>query len=189
MLIGYARVSTDGQNLEPQRAQLREAGCGEIFEEMASGGGGASRPELAAALAVCGEGDCFVVTKLDRLGRSTRNLIEFVEDLGTRGIEFRSLGDSIDTRSAMGRFFFTVMAALAELERDRLRERTVIGLEAAKRQGRNGGRPRKLTDRKVRAAAKRLASGETYSEVAHDFNVSASTLTRRIAEIRDKGGL
>ena len=140
MLIGYARVSTDDQNTQLQTDALERAGCNRIFREKASGAK-TDRPELARVLDTLRKGDVLVVWKLDRLGRSLPHLIELVADFETRGIGFRSLTENIDTTSATGRMFFHMMGALAQFERDRIRERTLAGLVAARAQGRFGGRP------------------------------------------------
>jgi len=127
MLIGYARVSTQDQNLELQREALGKAGCQKIFEDTQSGAR-ANRPGLAKALEMLREDDTLVVWKLDRLGRSVRQLVNLVSELRKRGIQFKSLTDSIDTGTPSGRFFFHVMASLAEMERELTAERTRVGL-------------------------------------------------------------
>ncbi|WP_250667047.1 MULTISPECIES: recombinase family protein, partial [Escherichia] len=130
MLIGYVRVSTNEQNTALQRNALESAGCELIFEDKASGKK-AERPGLKKVLRMLSRGDTLVVWKLDRLGRSMRHLVVLVEELRDRGINFRSLTDSIDTSTPMGRFFFHVMGALAEMERELIVERTRAGLDAA----------------------------------------------------------
>ena len=136
MLIGYARVSTQDQNLELQREALSKAGCKKVFEDKVSGTR-ADRPGLAKTLEMLREGDTLVVWKLDRLGRSVKQLVDLVGDLHKHGVQFRSLTDSIDTGTPSGRFFFHVMASLAEMERELTVERTRAGLEVAKQLGRN----------------------------------------------------
>jgi DNA invertase Pin-like site-specific DNA recombinase len=150
MLVGYARVSTDDQSLDLQYDALTRAGCERIFDDKASGARD-DRPGLADALSHLRQGDCLVVWKLDRLGRGLRSLIDFVEGLHHRRIDFRTLDGStqIDTSTAQGKFFFRVMAALAEMERDLIRERTMAGLAAARARGRKGGRKPKLTARQI----------------------------------------
>ena len=135
MLIGYVRVSTNDQNTDLQRNALNCAGCELIFEDKISGTK-SERPGLKKLLRTLSAGDTLVVWKLDRLGRSMRHLVVLVEELRERGINFRSLTDSIDTSTPMGRFFFHVMGALAEMERELIVERTKAGLEAARAQGR-----------------------------------------------------
>ena len=144
MLIGYVRVSTNEQNTELQREALICAGCDQIFEDKLSGKT-SNRPGLKKLLKFISPGDTLVVWKLDRLGRSLRHLIVLIESLRSQGIEFRSLTDSIDTSTPMGRFFFHVMGALAEMERELIVERTRAGLAIAREQGRIGGRRRMMT--------------------------------------------
>ena len=177
MLIGYARVSTQDQNLALQLKALKAAGCKKIYEDKASGGR-ADRPGLAMALEVLRPGDTLVVWKLDRLGRGLRQLIALVEDLAARKIHFKSLTDNIDTSTAAGRFFFHVMASLAQMERELIVERTRAGLMAARASGRIGGRRRLMTEKKVVAAKRLLASGTAAREVAANLGVSVPTLYR-----------
>ena len=131
MLIGYARVSTQDQNLELQRDALNKAGCKKIFEDKISGAR-ADRPGLVMALEILREEDTLVVWKLDRLGRSVKQLVGLVSNLHKQGVQFKSLTDSIDTSTPSGRFFFHVMASLAEMERELIVERTHAGLETAR---------------------------------------------------------
>ena len=147
-LVAYARVSTEDQNLDLQTDALKAAGCTKVFVEHASGGN-RERPELAKALAYCRKGDVFTVWKMDRAARSVKHLIEIVEDLKARGVEFRSLNDAIDTTTAGGSLMFHIMAAFAEFERNVIRERTMAGLAAARARGRIGGRPRKVVTQEV----------------------------------------
>jgi DNA invertase Pin-like site-specific DNA recombinase len=151
MKIGYARVSTTEQNLELQLDALAKAGCDRIFEDQASGAKMA-RPGLDQALSHLREGDALVIWKLDRLGRTIRGLIELVGELRDRGIGFRSLTEGFDTSTPGGRLIFHIFAALAEMERDLIRERTQAGLAAARARGRNGGRKPKLSAGKYRLA-------------------------------------
>src|ERR1700678_2954680 len=137
MLIGYARVSTQDQNLDLQIEALTNAGCKKIFHEKTSGSR-AERPEFLKALEVLREGDTLVVWKLDRLGRSVKNLVDLVGELHNHGIQFKSLTDAIDTGTPSGRFFFHVMASLAQMERELTIERTRAGLEVARKLGRKG---------------------------------------------------
>lgn len=177
--IGYARVSTRDQNLDLQTAALKQARCDRIFEETMSGAK-RERPELNRALDHLRTGDTLVVWKLDRLGRSVKDLVELVGDLEKRGVHFQSVTDNIDTSTPAGRFFFHVMASLAQMERELLIERTQAGLEAAKAQGRVGGRKRAMTESKLEAAKKLLASGEAPRDVATNLGVSLPTLYRWI---------
>ena len=137
MLIGYARVSTQDQNLELQIEALTKAGCKKIFEDKVSGSR-AERPGLAKARDVLREGDTLVVWKLDRLGRSVKHLVNLVVELEQQGVQFKSLTDSIDTGTPSGRFFFHVMASLAQMERELTIERTRAGLAVARQLGRKG---------------------------------------------------
>lgn len=180
MLIGYARVSTGDQRLDLQVDALRRAGCERIFTDQMSGARG-DRPGLADAHSHLRPGDTLMVWKLDRLGRSVRQLVEFASELGRLGIHFASLTDGIDTATPAGRFFFHVMAALAEMERDLVRERTSAGLQAAKARGRLGGRRPKLTPQQLMHAARLLSDPETTgAEVAKTFGVARSTLYRAL---------
>ena len=177
MQIGYARVSTLDQDLNLQYEALRQVQCDKIYEDKASGAR-TSREGLKLALDVLRENDTLIVWKLDRLGRSVRDLINIVSDLEQRGVHFKSLTDQIDTSTTAGRFFFHVMASLAQMERDLTVERTRAGLEAARRLGRTGGRKRKMTDSKINAAKKLLQDGVPPRDVARNLGVSIPTLYR-----------
>mgnify|MGYP005981963371 CR=1 FL=1 len=176
MLIGYVRVSTAEQNTELQRSALNSAGCALIFEDRASGKS-ARRPGLKRALR---RGDTLVVWKLDRLGRSVGDLISLVDDIQRRGGHFQSLTDSINTSTAMGRFFFHVMGALAEMERELIVERTLAGLAAAREEGRVGGRPKKMTPENVAYARRLLENGATRQQVADVLCVSLTSIYRHL---------
>ena len=179
MLIGYARVSTQDQNLDLQVDALIKAGCQKIFDDKISGSR-SERAGLAKALEMLRDGDTLVVWKLDRLGRSVNNLVDLVGDLQNQGIQFKSLTDAIDTSTPSGRFFFHVMASLAEMERELTVERTRAGLEVARQLGRKGGRSRKMTDSKIESAKKLLANGVPPRDVAKNLGVSVPTLYRWI---------
>lgn len=180
MQIGYARVSTDDQDHALQLDALRAAGCERIVTETASGSRH-DRPELIALLEHARSGDTLVVWRLDRLGRSLRHLIDLSEQLQQRGIALRSLNEAIDTSTPAGRFMFSILGALAAMEREIIVERTKAGLRAAAARGRRGGRPAALDEQKVRAAKAMLASGTMSAiEVAHQLGVSPSTLYRHI---------
>ncbi len=180
MLIGYARVSTGDQRLDLQVDALTKAGCDRVFSDQASGGR-VDRAGLDAAMSHLRTGDTLIVWKLDRLGRTVRQLVELVTALHARGVEFASLTDGIDTGTPAGRFFFHVMAALAEMERDLIRERTRAGLAAAKARGRQGGRPPKLTVQQLGHARRLLSDPLTTSlEVAQTLGVARSTLYRAL---------
>ncbi len=177
MLIGYARVSTQDQNLLLQHEALKKAGCRPIFDDRLSGGR-SDRPGLINAFESLQNGDTLVVWKLDRLGRSVKSLIELVADLESRGIHFKSLTDAIDTGTPSGRFFFHVMASLSQMERELTAERTRAGLDIARQLGRRGGRKRKMTENNIESAKKLLANGVPASDVAHSLSVSIPTLYR-----------
>ena len=179
MLIGYARVSTQDQNLDLQIEALTTAGCKKVFEDKISGSR-AERPGLAKALEMLREGDTLVVWKLDRLGRSVKNLVDLIGELHKKGAQFKSLTDAIDTGTPSGRFFFHVMASLAEMERELTVERTRAGLEVARQLGRTGGRKRQMTDSKIESAKKLLANGIPPRDVAKNLGVSVPTLYRWI---------
>jgi DNA invertase Pin-like site-specific DNA recombinase len=165
--VGYARVSTREQNLEGQLDQLQAVGCTKMFTEKVTGTI-AHRPELDRALDYLREGDSLVVTKLDRLGRSTKNLIELAEHLRGRGVNLVILSLGVDTGTPAGKMFFTIMASLAEFERDLIVERTHEGLAAARARSRNGGRPRKMYAER----------SYTVQQIADTFNVSRQTIYR-----------
>ena len=179
MLIGYARVSTTDQNLDLQIDALTKVGCEKILDDKISGTR-ADRPGLARAMELLRKDDTLVVWKLDRLGRSVKNLVDLVADLQKHGIHFKSLTDSIDTGTPSGRFFFHVMASLAEMERELTAERTRAGLEVARQLGRKGGRKRQMTDSKIESAKKLLANGIPPRDVAANLGVSVPTLYRWI---------
>jgi DNA invertase Pin-like site-specific DNA recombinase len=181
MFIGYARVSTTDQKLDLQNDELLKIGCERIFSDKMTGAR-ADRAGLAEAVSHLRPGDTLVVWKLDRLGRTVRQLVEFVAALKERGVEFRSLTDGIDTSTPAGRFFFHMMAALAEMERDLTRERTMAGLAAARKRGRLGGRPPKLSPRQVDHAKRLMSDPETTAgDVAASLGVSRSTLYKAIS--------
>lgn len=189
MRIGYARVSTDDQNLDLQRQALAAGGCEKVFEDHGISGAALNRPALGRALAAMGEGDILVVWKLDRLGRDLRHLVNLIHDLTTRGIGFKVLeghGAEIDTTTANGRLIFGIFAALAEFERELISERTRAGMMAARRRGVHLGRPPKLEAHQVAHARKLIAGGKTQGEVAALLDVSPKTLWRAL---RDGGGV
>lgn len=179
MRIGYARVSTSDQNLSLQIDSLEQVGCKKIFEDKISGAKD-DRPGLNQAIEMLREGDTLVVWKLDRLGRSLKSLITLIGELEERGVNFKSVTDSIDTSTPAGRFFFHMIASLAQMERELIAERTRAGLEAARRQGRFGGRKPVMTESKLKVARKLLKSGELPKDVARDLGVSLATLYRWI---------
>lgn len=177
MLIGYARVSTQDQHLDLQLKPLTDVGCEKIFQDKVSGKK-LEKTGLIEAISHLRKGDTLVVWKLDRLGRSTKQLVTLIDQLNKQGIQFKSITDSIDTSTPSGRFFFHVMASLAEMERELMVERTKAGLAIAKQQGRTGGRKPKMTPSKIAAAKKLLSSGIPTKEVAKNLDVSLATLYR-----------
>lgn len=181
MEIGYARVSTEDQNLDLQRQALEAAGCHAVFEDHGLSGAAVDRPGLAKALKAADSGDVLVVWKLDRLGRSLPHLVEVINALRAREVGFRSLQEQIDTTSAGGRFYLHILAALAEFEREMISERTRAGMIAAKRRGQRIGRPRKLTPEDVERAHGWIESGsKTRGTVAALLGVDVGTLRRAL---------
>jgi DNA invertase Pin-like site-specific DNA recombinase len=177
-IIGYARVSTRDQNLNPQIEALKAAGAETIYREKISGAR-ADRPQLARLVAKLTPGDIVVVTKLDRLGRSTRELLELIERISKAGAAFRSLGDPLwDTSSSQGRLLSTLLAAIADFERDLIRERTGAGRERAMAAGVKFGRKRKLSDYQRAEAVRRRHAGETLAAVAKSYGVSLAMISR-----------
>ena len=180
MHIGYARVSTEEQDTRLQLDALTDAGCERIYQEAVSGSN-RERPELAKCLDALRSGDTLTVWRLDRLGRSLKDLVGMVSDLEARGVAFSSLNEAIDTGSAGGKLIFHVFAALAEFERSLIRERTRAGLAAARARGRKGGRPRKMSADQVRKAkAMLLDPYMTKGEVARHFKVTRMTLNKAL---------
>ena len=179
--IGYARVSTSEQRLDLQLSGLKEDHCERIFEDTVSGVK-TDRPGLTEALAYLRSGDTLVVWKLDRLGRSMIHLIETVTALNKRGIQFRSITEGIDTSSSGGTLIFHVFGALAQFERDIIRERTNAGLKAAAARGRKGGRKSVLTNDMTKRARNLIEEGLTVREAAARIKVGKSTLYKALAE-------
>ncbi len=179
MIYGYARVSTDGQSVDAQVKQLRAAGADQVFRETASGAR-ADRAQLRRALAHLVKGDVLMVTRLDRLARSTRDLLNTLDTIATAGAGFRSLGDTwADTTSAHGRLMLTVLGGLAEFERELIHARTSEGRARAKAQGVKMGRPPKLTAHQRKEAIRRRDKGEeTLAEIGRSYNVSGWTISR-----------
>jgi DNA invertase Pin-like site-specific DNA recombinase len=174
--IGYMRVSTDEQNLDLQHDALTAAGCTRHYQDVCSGSV-QDRPGWKQVLEVAREGDVVVVWKLDRIGRNLKHIIQLVETLGQRGIGLRILTGGIDTTSTAGRMVLNIFAALAEFERDLIRERTAAGLKAARARGRLGGRPRMMTKAKLKTAMAMMADRSNVAgDVAATLSVSLSTL-------------
>jgi DNA invertase Pin-like site-specific DNA recombinase len=186
MLIGYARVSTDDQNLDLQRDALQKAGCEQIFTDRVSGTK-AERKGLTEALSHLRAGDTLVVWRLDRLGRSLRHLIDTVTDLQERGIGFKSLQESIDTTTSGGKLVFHIFGALAEFEREIIRERTQAGLSAARSRGKSGGRPKALTEKQVQMLNNLAADKDrSVDEICKTLGISRTTFYRYVKA--DQGG-
>lgn len=182
--IGYARVSTHEQNLDLQRDELQRAGVEVIYEDQASGKT-ADRPELCHCLKALRAGDTLTVWRLDRLGRNLQDLIAIVTDLEARGVTFKSLKESIDTRGPAGKLVFHLFAALAQFERELMRERTLAGLASARSRGRKGGRPTCLTSAQRKAAVSMMRGNDmSVAEISRHFNVSRSTLYNLVAASR-----
>lgn len=180
MFIGYARVSTQDQTPHLQEDALRKAGCSHIFSDTVSGAK-FERQGLTKALEHLREGDTLVVWKLDRLGRSLKELIDIVTQLHSRNIGFKSITENIDTTSPSGKLIFHIFASLAEFERDIIRERTNAGLQAARARGRLGGRPKSL-DTKKQAIAQELYNNKSNSidDICNTLNISRATLYKYI---------
>jgi DNA invertase Pin-like site-specific DNA recombinase len=177
-LFGYARVSTDGQSLAAQLAELKAAKCEKIFQEKISGAR-SDRKRLARLMAVLEKGDVLVVTRLDRLARSTRDLLNLLGTVAEKGAGFKSLRDTwADTTTAHGRLMLTVLGGLAEFERELIRTRTGEGRERAKARGVILGRKPKLTGHQRREAIARREAGEVLTDIARSYNVSHSTISR-----------
>ena len=177
-IIGYARVSTDGQSLQSQTEALHQAGCGRVYSEKQSGAY-TDRPQLAKAIQALGNGDCLVVCKLDRLARSTRDLLNTLDAVGKAGASFKSLADQwADTTTPHGRLMLTVLGGLAEFERHLILTRTSEGRTRAQPNGVRFGRKPALTAYQRAEALRRRAAGETLVEIARSFNVSHTTIAR-----------
>lgn len=177
-LYGYARVSTDGQSLSAQRQELKDAGCEKVFAETISGAK-SDRAQLRRALNALEKDDVLVVTRLDRLARSTRDLLNILAIITEKGAGFRSLRDTwADTTTPHGRLMLTVLGGLAEFERELIRTRTGEGRERAKARGVRLGRKPKLTPHQRKEALARRASGEPIVEIARSYNVHHSTVSR-----------
>jgi DNA invertase Pin-like site-specific DNA recombinase len=178
MMLGYARVSTEDQNLDAQIDALKAAGAGRQFADRISGSL-RSRPELDRLLDQLRPGDVVVVTKYDRLARSLKDLLEIVETIKSKGAGFRSLAEDIDTTTPAGRLVFHVFASIAQFERERIAERTREGLDAARRRGRVGGRPPALSGPQQEEVRRmRDEEGRPVAQIAQLFNVSAKTVRR-----------
>jgi DNA invertase Pin-like site-specific DNA recombinase len=180
-LFGYGRVSTRDQDLAAQDAELRAAGCAKVFKEKASGAK-TDRPELAKVIRRLEPGDVLVVVRLDRLARSTRDLLNVLDEISKRGAGFRSLKDTwADTTTPHGKLMLTVLGGLAEFERSLIAARTGEGRKRAQERGVRFGRPRKLTAHQRQEVLQRMAAGETQADIARLLNVSPPTISRLAA--------
>jgi DNA invertase Pin-like site-specific DNA recombinase len=180
MRIGYARVSTEDQTLDLQRDALKRAKCRQVYVEYATGKN-TERPQLESCLKSLRQGDTLVVWRLDRLGRNLADLVRLIAEFDHRKINFESLTERIETSSPAGRLVFHVFAALAEFERNLVRERTVAGLKAARARGRNGGRPAKLSAKEIKTIRALLKTADIpVTEIAARFGVARSTLYRAV---------
>jgi DNA invertase Pin-like site-specific DNA recombinase len=183
MLLGYARVSTQDQNLDRQLDELRQAGCEKIYEEKVTGTH-TDRPELTKLLENARSGDTVIILELTRLSRSTKDLFALIDQLGQRGIDIKSLKEAwIDTTTPQGKLMFTILAGLAQFERDLLSQRTKEGLAAAKARGRQGGRPR-IRNEKANIVTALYKQGVSQREIAKQTELSRSTIKRIINDIK-----
>lgn len=185
-IIGYARVSTQDQNLNRQIDQLKDAGCEKIFQEKITGTK-SDRPELNRLLEFLRKEDILIVSDLTRLSRSTRDLIDIAEILKSKDVELKSLKENIDTTTATGKAMFGMLAVMAQFERDLISERTKQGLQSARARGRIGGRKQKLDETKKKAVyALYQAKESSLMEICNTFDISKPTLYKIIKEVSEK---
>lgn len=185
MKIGYARVSTADQSLNPQTDPLSEAGCEKLFTDVARGAR-TQRPGLDKAISFCRKGDKLVVWKLDRMGRSMSHLIEMIQKLEKKGVGFQSLTEKIDTNTAGGRLIFHLFGALAEFERDLIRERVQAGLKSARARGRKGGRPPVSDETKAMAQALMADKSLSIKQICDRLGIAKSTLYKHASPLSKK---
>jgi DNA invertase Pin-like site-specific DNA recombinase len=182
-IIGYSRVSTDGQTLADQIAALKTAGAGKVFSEKQSGAR-FDRPQLRKAIGTLGRGDVLLVTRLDRLARSTRDLLNVLHEVSERGAAFKSLADTwADTTTPHGKLMVTILGGLAEFERSLIKARTDVGIKRARDAGIRFGRPPKLTQHQRAEALRLLGMGEPQNAVARLLNVDQSTISRLVQRV------
>ena len=179
-ILGYARTSTDDQTTALQLAALKKAGCQDIHEDKGISGTIRKRPALSRCLAALESGDCLIVWKLDRLGRSLRDLIDMLDDLRARGVRFQSITEAIDTETPTGRAMWQLVGVLAELERSLITERTKAGVKEAQRRGVKFGRKPKLSPAQINHARQQIEQGEGVQDVAALLNVDRTTLYRAL---------
>lgn len=186
MKIGYARVSTIDQNLDMQLDALNKEGCEKVFSEHVSGV--KERPELQKALSHLRSGDTLIVYKLDRIGRSLKDLIEIINNLTNYGVELVSIHDRIDTTSAAGKLMLHILCVLADYERELIRERTSTGLAAARARGKNGGRPKVLTEKQIKLARTLYDSRNmSIDDICNEVDCSKSTFYRNVVRVDISG--
>ena len=184
MIVGYARVSRQDQNLDLQEDALKKAGCEKIFSDKVSGAKD-EREGIAKALEILREGDALVVWKLDRLGRSLTHLVQLINELKNKGIGFKSIQENIDTTSGVGKLVFHIFASLSEFERDLIRERTMAGLASARARGKMGGRPRVLDAKKVSLAKSMYRDKEnSVKDICSALGVGKTTFYRYLNDRR-----
>lgn len=179
MIFGYARISTNKQNLDIQRKQLEKAGCKQVFCDIQTGKD-KNRPGFNDLMKVLRDGDALIVTKLDRLARSMRDLLQIIEEIAQKKVFFMSLGDKVDTSTPAGRFFINIMGSLGEMERELIRERTIKALEHSRSLGRIGGRKKTISDEKKELIKELLKAGNTYKIVSETLKINLKTLYREI---------
>ncbi|HEX8047512.1 recombinase family protein [Rhizobium sp.] len=185
MKTGYARVSTEDQKMDLQLNALKEAGCDRVFTDHGVSGAGFERPGLDGVIKALRKGDTLVVWRLDRLGRSLVRLVQFVDELGRKGVEFQSLSENIDTTSSGGRLVFHLIAALSEFERALISERTRAGMDAARRKGLHLGRPPALTKQQQKAVYRAVrVDGLTVPAVAKHYDVDPRTIRRIVNQLK-----
>jgi DNA invertase Pin-like site-specific DNA recombinase len=182
--IGYARVSTQDQSLDLQIDALKKEGCEKIYSEKMSGAKD-DRPQLNECLSYLRKDDVLVVYKLDRLGRTTKQLITLVEELKEKGIHFQAITNGIDTSTPQGKFFFTIMAGFAEMERELIRERTKAGLESARARGRKGGRPKTNQKKLDKAITLYESKKYTIKEITEETGISKAKLYQELNKRKD----
>jgi DNA invertase Pin-like site-specific DNA recombinase len=187
MKIGYIRVSTKKQHLHIQEDALKKYNCDKIYRDIGVSGSRADRKGLSEALEILGEGDSFIVWRLDRAFRSVKHLLNFTALLEKKSIKFVSLEDNIDTNTSMGKLFFNFTASINQFQRDLAIERTKAGLESARARGRFGGRPKKISDKKIKALIDLYETKKlTVNEIIEDHDISRTTFYRRLESLRKK---
>ena len=183
MLIGYARISTHDQNLDLQNDALKKAGCNKIFQDVCQGKN-FERKGLFEAIDYMRKGDCLVVWKLDRLGRSLKDLLKTINGIHDKGVGFKSLQEEINTTTSSGKLTFHIFGALAEFEKDIIRDRTMAGLKAARARGRLGGRPSIMNPKKIKMAKTLMANNEnSIREICKTLKISRTTLYRHVKPV------